>query len=275
MSDLIHNVEELIHSLRETLGTGVVWKDKYGLRGLEGLSDEFYYHGSPYCVKVKENDSCSRKCAENVFTLLTECSKEKTSPFFHHCHAGCAELVFPIMDDDQFDGLLLIGPFKTPEISCAYPRANREFRELELLDETRLNDTLPVIRVVAVRLEELKLKQEREGRVKRISHPKILAATELIAKLCPTPISASRIAEDIDLSASRFVHLFKEETGESFTSYVIRSRMEIAKRLLKETRLDIHEVSLSSGYSEQCYFGAVFKKVTGLTPSQYRKRHRP
>lgn len=66
--------------------------------------------------------------------------------------------------------------------------------------------------------------------------------------------------------------IFKQITGESFTEYLIRRRMETAKELLGSPVCRICDVAARTGYSNQRYFASCFKKYYGCTPTQYRNR---
>ena len=72
-------------------------------------------------------------------------------------------------------------------------------------------------------------------------------------------------------SVSYFSALFKKETGEGFAKYLTRVRMERAKELLQETNLSVAEICTRVGYGDLKHFNQTFKKVTNLSPGQYRK----
>ena len=76
------------------------------------------------------------------------------------------------------------------------------------------------------------------------------------------------------LSVSRFDHLFKECTGISPYAYYVGVRMANACNLLEDTDLKIREIAEKCGYEDTLYFAQVFKKRTGIPPSQYRKEHK-
>lgn len=65
--------------------------------------------------------------------------------------------------------------------------------------------------------------------------------------------------------------LFKSETGEVFSDYVTKVRIEKSKELLKNSRLNINEISLSVGFSNPNYYCRIFKNLVGKTPSEFRK----
>jgi AraC-like DNA-binding protein len=86
-------------------------------------------------------------------------------------------------------------------------------------------------------------------------------------------ISLGEIAKYVFLSPSYFTRAFKEETGVSPISYLLRVRIDRAKELLVDTSLRISDIALNVGFSNQQRFNEMFKKYAGLTPLQYRKKN--
>ncbi|MCM1143153.1 MAG: response regulator [Blautia sp.] len=66
--------------------------------------------------------------------------------------------------------------------------------------------------------------------------------------------------------------LFKKELGISFKNYLIQKRIEVAKNLLANTDLPINIIADNVGYGNYSYFTRIFKKVTGITPIEYRNQ---
>ncbi|MBS4208340.1 response regulator transcription factor [Bacillus sp. FJAT-50079] len=78
--------------------------------------------------------------------------------------------------------------------------------------------------------------------------------------------------EELYMSADYVGKLFKKETGERFSNYVSRVRIEKAMDIIqKGNDVKIFELAEKLGYSDPQYFSQVFKKLTGFTPSEYRK----
>lgn len=67
-------------------------------------------------------------------------------------------------------------------------------------------------------------------------------------------------------------HEFKKQTGITFTEYLNNKRIEEAKRLLRSTSDMTYEIAEKVGYYNYRYFSQMFKKVVGLTPTQYRQQ---
>ncbi len=83
-------------------------------------------------------------------------------------------------------------------------------------------------------------------------------------------LSMSDVAAAFYLNASYFCKLFKEETGVTFTNYLMRVRVDNAKRLLADSSMKLYDVASAVGYTNVQYFSTVFKELEGVTPSQYR-----
>lgn len=83
--------------------------------------------------------------------------------------------------------------------------------------------------------------------------------------------SQKQMARLCHLSPSYFSRLWADETKESFSQYIVRLKMEWAKRLLEDTDQSVTEVSESLGFSSPGYFIKTFKKNERVTPLLYRK----
>lgn len=84
-------------------------------------------------------------------------------------------------------------------------------------------------------------------------------------------LSLENVAQQVFISPFYLSHLFKEELGITFVEYLTRVRIEAAKQLLKNSSETILAVSAQVGYEDASYFSKVFKKVTNISPNQYRK----
>lgn len=84
-------------------------------------------------------------------------------------------------------------------------------------------------------------------------------------------LSIKDISDHVHLSTSYLCTVFKTETGQTLNQYITNYRMERAKLLLEDPRNRISEISSMVGYADGNYFGKSFKKVVGLSPSEYRE----
>lgn len=81
----------------------------------------------------------------------------------------------------------------------------------------------------------------------------------------------SDTAAQVNLSVSRFRHLFKSETGMSPVQYVKTLKLKKAKELLETTPLSIKQIMAEVGIRDKSNFCRDFKKTYGLSPIKYRK----
>lgn len=79
------------------------------------------------------------------------------------------------------------------------------------------------------------------------------------------------LADASGYSLSRFKVKFKEELGITPAEYINLHKFEIAKKQLIETNISVTDLAYELGFSSVSYFSAVFKKLSGLTPQNYRK----
>lgn len=114
----------------------------------------------------------------------------------------------------------------------------------------------------------------RQCKIDTRSESRINAACRQIYESISAPPSVSELASKCCLSPSRFIHLFKEVTGLSFTGYIAFIRIEKAKEMLAFTDLSIYDISLALGYEDQNYFSRYFRKVEGCSPTEYRKNEK-
>ncbi|WP_379134515.1 response regulator [Paenibacillus sp. sgz500958] len=88
-------------------------------------------------------------------------------------------------------------------------------------------------------------------------------------------LSLYEISQQIGVSSSHLSKIFSQETGQTMTEFLTATRIGKAKELLKTTRYKTFEIAFRVGYNDQHYFSNLFKKVTGMTPMEYRRQDRP
>ncbi len=89
---------------------------------------------------------------------------------------------------------------------------------------------------------------------------------------CGERITLDEVARVVHLSPSYFSRLFKAETGQTFSDYLLSLRIEYAKNFLRRKDCTLTEVAEQTGFFDQSHFIKAFKHATGVTPGLYRKR---
>jgi AraC-like DNA-binding protein len=87
-------------------------------------------------------------------------------------------------------------------------------------------------------------------------------------------ITIDALAKKAGLSQYHFIRLFKEKTGFTPHRYLLNSRINAAKYLLKNSRLSTKSICFHTGFSSESVFCSAFKKECGMTPTEYRKTER-
>ncbi len=117
---------------------------------------------------------------------------------------------------------------------------------------------------------------EQVAKAKAAKHTYSEAVTrciDYIFKNIYTKITLTALAEEVHLSPKYLSCLFCRETGQTLSSYMEDKRLTEAKNLLVYSQYSYSEISSYLSYNTQSYFICVFKKKTGMTPKEYRKRY--
>lgn len=83
------------------------------------------------------------------------------------------------------------------------------------------------------------------------------------------PISLEDISQYIGISPQHFSKTFRDETGINYIDWLTRLRIENAKRFLLEEKSTVKEVCYMVGYNDPNYFSRIFKKIEGVSPTEY------
>lgn len=98
---------------------------------------------------------------------------------------------------------------------------------------------------------------------------------ESIKADCSLPYSQANLSKSLGLTPAYFCRLFHEKTGQHFSTFLTRTRMEKAQYLLSDGQnLSLAEVSSACGYPNKSYFCQVFKKYTGMTPGEFENTYK-
>ncbi len=106
---------------------------------------------------------------------------------------------------------------------------------------------------------------------KKIYSKKVADSIDYINKnLFNQSLSLTDIAENINVHKVYLCRIFKEETGENVTQYILKARIEKSKEIILSTNYKLYEISDKLGFNSPQQFSILFKKVTGITPNQFR-----
>lgn len=96
----------------------------------------------------------------------------------------------------------------------------------------------------------------------------------IITNLSNSNLSSTFIAQQLGISRMHVYRIVKKQTGQNPQDFIIEKRIAFAKKLLiTQTSLSIYKIAQQVGFTSPQYFARSFKKITNLTPVEYRKRH--
>ncbi len=159
----------------------------------------------------------------------------------------------------------LLKPGADEELIAVLEEAIRIEEEIERTEE------LQEVKQEEKRPSEKAVQQEEERAAEGI---RLNAVSESILEYIKNhykeDISLQDVAEAMNYSDAYFCKLFKQCFDKSFTVYLSEFRVEKAKQLLADVMINIKDISYEVGYRDSNYFARVFKRIAGVTPSDYR-----
>jgi AraC family transcriptional regulator len=106
----------------------------------------------------------------------------------------------------------------------------------------------------------------------RIDHARLRRAVDYISASLDREITLAQLAQVAGLSVFHFARTFTRAMGVSPSRYVSRMRLEKAMAEIAAGKLSLAEIAFKAGFSSQASFTRAFRRVTGLTPGEYRTR---
>ncbi|HOJ09831.1 MAG TPA: helix-turn-helix transcriptional regulator [Clostridiales bacterium] len=108
--------------------------------------------------------------------------------------------------------------------------------------------------------------QKNNSRIQRI----VEQIKDVVNKRFAEDLSVSSVVSEVFLLAGYATSLFKKETGISIMNFIIKVRIDAAKKMLQDPSSRVSEVSYRVGYENIAYFSTLFKNIVGKTPKEYR-----
>ncbi len=181
------------------------------------------------------------------------------------------------LDIENFKRLLLINPHrginrsnnpKVYEKNIYY----KEYQELNNLQSMSVYmETQGIILQLVSRF--LTLDTFKQSNIPSIPS-KILEAISYIQLNLRNNLTVTDLAKRANQHPDYFSRLFHQSTGERPIAFIHEKRIERAQYLITTTSMSYEEIALETGFENSPYFSKIFKKVTGMTPGQYREQNR-
>ncbi|AKJ63696.1 helix-turn-helix domain-containing protein [Kiritimatiella glycovorans] len=189
----------------------------------------------------------------------------------HHFALG----VRPTQFDPPVEGVDL--PWSLEPVTFPLTRSMREIIHLFVREMVSDSEAKTVVmesaaRVLAVEIHRALHPAPGSPRGAKIAqHPAIAQAVRLIDEHPDADWSLQNLARAVRVSPRRLFDLFKRELRMTPHEYHVEQRLELARRLLRDTDRPVTELALDTGFSSSQNFATAFRRYTGQTPLQYRR----
>jgi two-component system response regulator YesN len=229
-------------------GGTVIWQSKYKEESTIGVYQPSFEDWGVLLEMGKRNELMSRM--EESFQRL---SKSTIDPFilegYYH---GLLYTVYAVLQR------------KSAAVSDVY-------RGEEWRDTAQITKSLQRLKEWAIRYVEIAV-DYLNNHSKELSSF-VTKAINYIEEHLSEELSREDIANHVYLNPAYLSRLFKKETGQSLTDYILELRIAKVKPMLEKTNLKISDIAQTVGYDNFSHFTKMFKKATGLTPFEYRRKY--
>lgn len=270
-----YTFSQVMDRVARTTGACVNYEDLVGITdqvpSLKLRPDQHIHHGS-FCEFAKQRGSMPI-CGKNK-EKSKEVARAKKSGFEGLCPLGVWDLAEPVLWDDEVVGIFYLGGFVEnaglapvtgffydgPKLPGITEEKKTELRRFAL----HLSDELKLILGEWVRGGQKLAKKKHADFYVR-------AVRDYLDTHYQEEATAEALAADLRLNPTYLGKIIKEHFKKSFRELLTETRVARAKTLLRARRdLGVTEIAHLTGFADGNYFSTVFRKATGLTPSDYQ-----
>jgi AraC-like DNA-binding protein len=259
-----------LQSLSSVVGVPILWRPAYIPHNIPGIPPEQIMHYNPFCMAVKADQTRHPHCNHTESTGLNRDFGSSQGMQTKTCFAGVEELVLPIRIGGCLFAFLMAGPFRRPNHPCPYPSLQAEYLKLPVLEPTLRAHIESLLQVFAHQISTSNYDTLTSMSVIG-KEPRISLVMAHINSHFGEDLTLTDLAAVAGLSPSHLSRSFKSAVGCSLNQYLTRVRLNQAQRLLSETDRSVVDIALTCGFSQQSWFGAVFRKHYQQTPQAFRR----
>lgn len=254
-------LKHITHDLSQLTGIAISVLDSERNRLITASST------NDYCTIFQSAGTNNRLCRCSDNTLLDKCASSLNLET-HICHAGLCDAAMPIMKNNLILGYIVFGRIRStnsPQES-KYRMGTSEgdmlaslYHELPLFSDEQLyclHDLLSHI------LFEKAIEIETDSFID--------LATNFIETHLNEPLSIALLCHELNVSRNYLYRAFRDYYEKTVNEYITEQRINRAKSFLTETGLPVYAIAEKIGFENHTYFCKLFKKQTGLSPSEYR-----
>ena len=236
-------------------GSGTIWCDDHKIDVME--NDLIVINSSQMHSLISSTSCLTYFCIDIDFSLLRAFSLDSCD--YKYLSPMSNQYIF-------FENLIR----NDQEIIDCVVEMIEEYQKKQIGYELKIKSLVFNFFVLLLRHHAHKLLGEAEYRIKTLHAKRLATVLQYLEEHYFEPCSLELLASQVNLSPSRFCHIFKDLIGLSPIAYVCSVRIKHAKELLHHSDFSVTEIAWKTGFEDINYFSRQFKKYVGLTPSQYR-----
>ncbi|OGV58172.1 MAG: hypothetical protein A2X49_03125 [Lentisphaerae bacterium GWF2_52_8] len=240
-------------------------------------------HFNPYCMLLRSTKSGFAAC-QNCDQYNAGLAASKHEALIYKCHGQLTEIVVPLYDQGKrYIGCMTSGQFHLEGGRLASNKAiddlatahkvkrgllRKYYRETKKLSSVQVEGIIEYLNAIGRFIEE---RHNKILFLETIDAPdKISLIKQFIEENYMKKLNIKDTAKRFFLCPEHFCRFFKKEVGISFMSFVNIYRASKAEEILKQTKRNISEIALSSGFGSISQFNRTFKNIKGISARAFR-----
>lgn len=275
--NILYNDERLLRLISNLLTLTDIRANIFDVYGKDIHLDANMH--KPFCRLIHSAPTGTARCQECDARAVATCAELRTA-YSYRCHAGVCETIFPVIDGGVPVAYLVFGQLlnDTPiEEQWEQTKARLSWYEGDM-DELRkaffsFRQYSPEeIDAYTEILKALASYIQLEGMIRTAEHSDTQKLEFYLDSHYMEKLSLQSISDDLHIGRTKLCALAKQLSGgKTLTHMISMRRVNAAKALLLQSDDPVSAVAEQCGFSDYNYFTKIFKSITGMTPSAYRK----
>ncbi len=277
--NVLFNNERLLRLITNLHTLTGIWANFFDVNGKD---IQIIGSQNPFCQRINATPEGHARCEACDAAAVKKCSALRGINVYR-CHAGICEVVLPILESGIPIAYLVFGQLLDDSPIDKQWEVTRSTLDWYKGDMEELHDsflamnqyTREEIEAYAELLEALTSYIQLEGIIHSAEYTDVQRLEMYLDQHYMEPLSLKKISTDLHMGTTKLCALAKRLSGGSTLTHVIAERrINAAKNLLVRSDAPVSAVAEEVGFSDYNYFTKIFKALTGLTPSAFRKKNR-
>ena len=277
--NILFNNDRLLRLITNLHTLTGIWANIFDINGKD---IQIIGSDNPFCRLINADPEGHARCEACDAAAVKRCAALRgITPY--RCHAGICEVVLPISESGIPIAYLVFGQilddtpidqqWENTRSLLGWYKGDMEQLHRSFLSTNQY--TKAEIDAYAELLEALTSYIQLEGIIRSAEYTDVQRLEMYLDQHYMEPLSLKKISSDLHMGTTKLCSLAKKLSGGSTLTHIIAERrINAAKGLLIRGDAPVSAVAEDVGFSDYNYFTKIFKSITGLTPSAYRKKYR-